>query len=390
MNRFRILLLLSFVGSVASVFASRGVYFYTFREFGFTDGPNLWLALGTGIAYILGAVPSHALASRHGERRVLLVAIVCQVVCMGVMFLFPTPAVIVSGQIVFSWFNALMWPIVESYVSAGRSPRDTAKALGQFNVTWALAVPLSILITGPIIADVQAGLFGIGAVMMIAVGLMAGQLNPAVAHMAHDHPDRPPADRLARCAALLGASRWLLAYTYALFFLLTPLFPMLYDRLGFDVQGKTAMASIVDFSRWCTFVIMMRFAGWRDRASILWLSLALLPASFLIVLLVPHTATIIAAQIIFGIAAGLVYFAAIYYAMVVKNAAVDAGGAHEGLIGVGYSLGPIAGLIGLSIAGLEWTSSAPAMLAGIGPLVVICTLGAAWPLLKLGRMKLDR
>ena len=53
MNRFTALLALSFLGSVASIFASRGVYFFTYREFAFSQWENLFLALASGVAYLV-------------------------------------------------------------------------------------------------------------------------------------------------------------------------------------------------------------------------------------------------------------------------------------------------------------------------------------------------
>ena len=52
----------------------------------------------------------------------------------------------------------------------------------------------------------------------------------------------------------------------------------------------------------------------------------------------------------FGAGMGIVYYAALYYAMAVGRAEVDAGGTHEGLIGLGYSIGPLTGLISLALA----------------------------------------
>ncbi len=52
-----------------------------------------------------------------------------------------------------------------------------------------------------------------------------------------------------------------------------------------------------------------------------------------------------------GVGLGVVYYAALYYAMAVGRAQVEAGGTHEGLIGAGYTIGPLAGLAGTAIAG---------------------------------------
>ena len=47
-----------------------------------------------------------------------------------------------------------------------------------------------------------------------------------------------------------------------------------------------------------------------------------------------------------GIGHGLLYYSALYYAMRLERADVDAGGMHEALIGVGYVVGPGAALAG--------------------------------------------
>lgn len=381
-NRFILLLILSFAGSAASVLAGRGVYFFAFNQFGFDDSQNLWLALGSGAMYVIGALPSHALALRFGERNLMLIAIVPQIICLGAMCLLPRPAVIVAGLLLFQFCNALMWPVVESYVSAGRSPRETARALGRFNITWALATPLAVLWIGPIIQDLTNWLFGIGAAMFILVGVLTSYLPGRIAHLAHDDPQRMSPQRREAAARLLVSSRWLLLYSYALFYLLVPLFPQLFERLGYDVEEKTRLASVTDFARWFTFLCMHLAPWWHDRASVLWAAIVLLPASALVILLVPDAGVIVGGEIVFGIVEGGIYYAALYYAMVVKNASVDAGGAHESLIGLGYTIGPVAGLIGFGMAGKDWMFQFWPMLLGIGPVVLVCTVGAVWPLVR--------
>jgi len=60
---------------------------------------------------------------------------------------------------------------------------------------------------------------------------------------------------------------------------------------------------------------------------------------------------VILGEVVFGVFVGVIYHLALYYALVVKNAAVDAGGGHEGLIGLGLALGPAVGLVGEYLAG---------------------------------------
>ena len=76
-----------------------------------------------------------------------------------------------------------------------------------------------------------------------------------------------------------------------------------------------------------------------------------------------------------GTGLGIIYYAALYYAMAVGRAAVEAGGVHEGLIGAGYTCGPLAGLLGVAIApgraagiiGVVWTGTALGAVAAARP-----------------------
>jgi hypothetical protein len=47
-----------------------------------------------------------------------------------------------------------------------------------------------------------------------------------------------------------------------------------------------------------------------------------------------------------GTGQGMIYYAALYYGMAVEHAAVDSGGKHEAVIGLGYIFGPSLGLLG--------------------------------------------
>jgi uncharacterized membrane protein YuzA (DUF378 family) len=65
----------------------------------------------------------------------------------------------------------------------------------------------------------------------------------------------------------------------------------------------------------------------------------------------PNLATILAGFAPLGAGVGVVYYAALYYAMAVGRAQVEAGGTHEGLIGAGYAAGPLVGLAGAAVGG---------------------------------------
>ena len=98
-----------------------------------------------------------------------------------------------------------------------------------------------------------------------------------------------------------------------------------------------------------------------------------LPAGFALAVLGPNLSLALAGQAVFGLFLVTVYYAALYYAMVVKNAAVDAGGWHEALIGFASIAGPTFGLLGLQFAGAAFRGPA-GTLVGMTPLMVVCLL----------------
>lgn len=87
---------------------------------------------------------------------------------------------------------------------------------------------------------------------------------------------------------------------------------------------------------------------------------------------------------LFGMGVATIYAGAVYYAMEVGQAEVDAGGTHESLIGVGYTAGPFIGLLAtlaaqrglIADSHLEWGVLAP--VAGLAFLIGAIAFGRAW------------
>lgn len=384
MDRLFRILLLSALESCAAILMQRGIYFFAYKHLEFSATDNLLLALLAGVTYILGAVPRHRLCVRYGERRVLAFTAIGLLATCSLMAIAPRSAVVIvvcNGLV--SWMYGMKWPIIESYVTAGRNPREVARALGWFNITWAGTVPVCVAAAGAIIVFNDSGLFVISIVINASIlAIMAG-LPRRPTHLSHDHPERLPADHAARYTALLKSSRWLMTSSYMLVFVLVPLLPEIFiERLGFGIVAATALSSIMDATRWLTFVVMERSHKWHGSAAVIAWSLILMPATFFMILIGNSLAVVLIGELFFGLAEGVVYYAALYYAMVIKNSSVDAGGAHEAMIGVGFTLGPLAGLAGKAMAGAVGGATI-GMIAGVSPVIVLCTVGGLLPLLAL-------
>ena len=381
MNRFAALILITFIESVSLAMAGIGVYFYAHEILDFSAGQNLALALANGAAYVATALLSQRVSRRLGEKPVFALALGGQALCHVLMWSFATsPWCITIGSVVFSMFNGLKWPVLESYISAGRTPGQTARALGRFNLAWSLATPLGVFAAGPVIgSSYPALLFAAVLAMDLASLALIWPLERVPQHLPDDHPLRPDTRQLTRWQALLTSSRWSLTTCYALLFMLNALLPDLFADMGFDVTVATALAAVIHVARFAVFVVMRYTGRWHGWVGVNILTIAATPLGFALIVAEQSLAIVLAGEFILGVATGMAYYAALYYAMVIKNAAVDAGGGHEAAIGSGLAGGPAIGLVGTAVTKATG-SQILGMLWGVGPFLLAASLAGAWPL----------
>jgi len=386
------LFILTFLESVAATLIQRGLYFYTHESLGFDERHNLWVAFGFGIAYVAGARISHRAAERFGERHALVGCLAALAALNGGAALGRAPHWIVIAVLTSALVQGLKWPLLESYVSAGKPPKQLLSLLGRYNVTWAVAGFAAVGVTGVLVGtELPALFFSIPAALNLLGVALAWRLPIRPLHLADEHPERPPAGELARMNALLVSARWSMTGSYALLYVLAPLMPSLLAGLALPVTLATPVASILDGVRVIAFAVLGAVPAWHGRRGPLWFTLCAMPVGFLLILLAPSVAVLIVGEMLFGVAAGFAYTSSLYYALVCKNASVDAGGAHEGLIGIGLALGPLSGIAGQLLVGmhprLPGQSGELSMFFALAlttiPIAALCSFGALRPLLKL-------
>jgi hypothetical protein len=157
--------------------------------------------------------------------------------------------------------------------------------------------------------------------------------------------------------------------------LLAPLMPTVLEALKLSVTEATTVAGVLDFARVGCFAALGAIVGWRGKTAPLVLSVVILPLSFGLILFGGELWWVLCGEVLFGLSSGFTYSAALYYALLLKNASVSAGGAHEGLIGLGFALGPLVGLLGQAIAPLVDNPMLATMIS-VAPFGLLCTLFA--------------
>jgi MFS family permease len=379
----RAVLGLSFLESFATILLERAVYFFSQQRLGYSETENLMLALLFGATYTLGAARSHWLSRQLGERAALALTLVGLLLFHGLLVLAPGGQIFPLAFAVIGLLEGAKWPIIESYVAAGLEPEAQQRAVGQFNVCWAAAVPLAIALAGPLIASGLPGaLFGLAALLNVGSLLVLARFPARVQHMEASHPSRPLGAVLERYRTLLSSSRWAMLASYALMFLLAPLLPEVFRRLGCSVQRATFWASCMDAVRVATFACLALLPGWHGRGLPLLLASLGLPVAFCAIVFGAALPGVVLGEVVFGVLAGISYYAALYYALVVQNASVDAGGAHERLIGFGLVIGPMIGILGHALA-RAGASHEAGLLSAAAPLVACCWFGSLRALLRL-------
>jgi hypothetical protein len=397
----------TFINSMGgSVVTSNALYFLTKQGFQFTQAMNFLLGALLGVAYIAGALGAKraiaALRRAHpgfSSRAILALLMVllgsaCLMPQVGAWLSpsgKPPPATVWGLVLFYSLGTGMLWPMVESYVSGGRSAGDLRSTMGRWNVVWSGAGLFITIIVTPLASQAAAmSIFCIGLAHFAALfPLLRFRPEPA-AHLDGEHEPHPPV-----YADLLVTFRMLLPLAYLMMSAVGPYLPSLAEHLGLLrtwtlAEATMSIAVILPVSwiaaRVATFWALSRWQGWHGRWYFAVVSGILLLAGFAAIVLAGAVRPAVGLPVAlaglagFGLAVGSIYTAAIYYALEVGRSDVDAGGMHEALIGVGYTLGPG--------VGLAWTVAAdrgmiapkvfePALLATVGGIALLTALAVA-------------
>lgn len=379
----RSVLLFTWLGSLGTGCVTNGVFFVTKQQHDFSPAMNFALGIAMGATYVLGALgvgPAlRAIAARFesiSTRAVTAwVNIGLGLICAAPV-LAPRPEMMWVFAVIYLPLTGGLWPIVESYLSGGRSGRSLRHAIGGFNLSWASAVAVSfwgmalLLADHPLWVIAAMGLVHLGCIPII---LLWPQEPPR-----HVEGEIEPHPKMYE--RLLPCFRWLLVLSYVLMAAVNPLLPWRLEDVGLDVSWRPVLASAWMTSRVGMFLLFQQWHGWHGRwRTPIWTGGAML-VGFAMVLLAPGLWSLAAALAFFGVGVGGVYCGALYYAMVVGSAEVDAGGKHEATIGMGYTLGPLSGLAGwgLVAAGLLVEEQvALGILGVVGAIALVALIGAA-------------
>jgi MFS family permease len=381
-------LAVSFVTILASVGTGvlwNGLSFVAKHDYGFSKRQTMALYITVGGMYAIAAMlagPMIRRLERHASVRTVLI---CNLLLMAMisplLIVVKHPAMLWGVAVGSSILAALFWPIIESYLTAGRHGPMMRAIIGRWNIIWTLSVAGSMFYMAPMVgSEARLAISWLGVVYIAAI-------LPVLWLPAH-LPEHEEAQSIASVGReyplLLRSARMLLPLSYVLNSALAPLLPYLFQRLQIEAQWETPTAATWMLARVLAMGVMWRLRFWHGWWGALLMGGTAMAVGFACTVAATGITMVLLGLALFGIGLGIIYYAAIYYALAVGRAAVDAGGTHEALIGLGYTIGPLIGLIALSASGQGRTEDLATtegawIIALVISVVILGGLGAVLP-----------
>jgi predicted MFS family arabinose efflux permease len=361
------------------------LYFFMRAQFCFNDKDNLAFAALLGLAYTFASWQAGRFARRYGYFTALKLGLSIMLVSLAVGSQLNSAPGLILTAIIVTLGMCLIWPTIEALVSEGETPEGVPRAVGIYNITWAVTNATAYFIGGTFIQT-----FGFRSIFYLPVGIVLIQLaltfwlqNHAaeLARLAVNKPPAapPPPDphqpSPAKAKAFLRMAWLANPFAYIAVNTLIAVIPGLAARLHLSPMLAGFICSLWCFARLGTFLVLWSWTGWHYRFRWLVTAFGLLVVSFAAILTVPSLAVLLAAQIFFGTAIGLIYYSSLFYSMDASEIKSEHGGIHEAAIGVGNCLGPAVGAASLQFLPQYANSGAMAvsalLLLGLGALVTI-------------------
>ncbi len=346
------------INSFAVIIYFNYLFFFFRDHFGFGDRQNLELAAFIGVVYVLASLWAGKIAKKIGYFNALRIGF--GIMAAGLFSGLNTSSL--AGQIavacVVNFGMCFTWPVLEALVSEGA---DTARAVGIYNITWAITNASAFFLGGTLIEKLgYQSIFYVPLIFMIlqfALTFWLQKIQPLsqTNDNAHEKTPKPTACAVNSAAVkMFQRLSWLAnPFAYIAINTLIAVLPGVAHKFDLSPMFTGFACSLWCFVRVLAFVILWRWSGWHYRFGWLALAFGLMIISFATILVVPNLIIILVAQMFFGAAVGLIYYSSLFYAMDAHDSGSEQGGIHEAAIGVGNSLGPAVGATALWLAPLN-------------------------------------
>lgn len=381
--------LLEGLASFATSFYFYYIYFLMRHRFGFGDKGNLALASGLGLIYLIIAWQAGRFAQRRGYFAALKLAFVLMILASVLGALMHSASGLVLTTALLTLGQSFLWPTLEALISEDETVATLPRAVGTYNIVWAGTNALACFGGGTLVEK-----FGFHVIFFVPCVVLLGLF--AITFWLERHaadrvatapaaPVRAPAPDPHRPESAKSRAfqrmAWLAnPFAYIAINTLIAVIPGLAARFQLSPMFAGFACSLWCFARFGAFLTLWFWTGWHYRFRWLATAFAVLVTAFVVILTVPSLAVLLAAQIFFGAAIGLVYYSSLFYSMDASDTKGEHGGIHESAIGLGNFVGP-----GLGAAALQFLPQHPHSGALAVGVLLLCGFGGLLTIWKAAR-----
>jgi predicted MFS family arabinose efflux permease len=347
------------LNSFATILFFNYLYFFMRDRFEFGDRRNLLLAAWLGLTYTIAAWQAGRFAHRFGYFTALKIGFGLMIAGLAVGSQMASATGVILAATVTNIGMCCIWPTLEALVSESEPPAGVPRAVGIYNIVWAVTNAAAFFIGGTLVVQ-----FGFKSIFYLPLAIVLVQLaltlwlqnhanetaRAAVGKSIAPPPPDPNRPSPQKAQAFLRMAWLANPFAYIAINTLIAVTPGLAAKFHVSPMFAGFVWSLWCFVRLGAFVVLWRWTDWHYRFRWLALSSMLLIFSFAAILTAPDLAVLIEAQILFGGAIGLIYYSSLFYSMDASEAKSEHGGIHEAAIGLGNCVGPAIGAAALWLA----------------------------------------
>ncbi len=279
--------------------------------------------------------------------------------CLALGTLFTSVPAVLLVYVGWAATICFTWPTLEALVSDGVSDDVLPKNIGIYNVIWSAGMAATYFFGGTLYETLGPdSVFWLPALIHGGQYLIVLRLGKNPVPGAPAAPPAAAPHSLEAAAFTQGVSPqtflrmvWLaIPFSYVGITTVMAMIPALARTLAMSPAQAGLFCSIWMFVRLGTFVALWQWTGWHYRFRWLLAAFVGLTLSFSLLLLSHNLGLLVAAQAVFGVSVGLIYYSSLFYSMDVGQTKGEHGGLHEAMIGMGICLGPAVGALSLYLA----------------------------------------
>ncbi len=370
------------INTFAVVYYSNYIFFYMKNEFGFGDFENLLLAALNGFVYTIGSWQGGRFAQKFGNVKSIAVGMCGIIVALLFGLTFSKLPAQLFAYIVYTFALCMIWPALEAIVSDESDGCTLSTMVGVYNVTWAGTAAFAYFVTGYLLETlgmksiywlpVLIHACQLGVILPLAVRAQNKEkirIKKVVEVTTKDHAPPSYSKRFLHIAWVANP------FSYIAISTILPLIPSIAQKRGFSTALAGIICSIWMFARLITFFTLWKWRGWHYHFRWLAVSFVTMVIGYTGMLLAGNSIQLIAAQILFGVSTGIIYYSSLYYSMHGSEEKGTHGGLHEAMIGSGLFVGPAFGAIYIFLVPSTQNSGLPVNALLIAGLCAIGWMG---------------